>query len=245
MFAILLISMSGIVVVHRILSLFEKIEVISSSKINFVFVLLQIPFVIQLIFKELYIWNTTYIGILLIILILSHKIIVFFENKTFEKLHLSIISRLILYLNAGQSSKNALESIWNELSSFEKQSFSALKDIFSQKKVQLAEKNHRKQFFFDELAQILISDARILNQLSLFRQILLLEFNLRHKSRQSLHQARAQALVCVPLYFFILTISVIYFDHKLLSMLSLGSFCLFCIGIYIIFNIGSKKRWQT
>ena len=59
----LIVSMFGIAFVHRNLSLLEKIDVLSRSKLNLVFYFLQLPFYFYLIFKELLPAILIYIGL--------------------------------------------------------------------------------------------------------------------------------------------------------------------------------------
>ncbi len=240
-----LISMFGIVVVHRILSLIEKFEVVSAQKLKFTFIFLQLPLTLHLFFKELTYLVLIYIGIFLIILILSRQLIEYFCKISLEKLHLSLIQRLLLQISTGQSMQSALQNVWNELSTFEKRVFAPLQHVLNEEKVFLNKKNHFEYFFFAELAQILISNSLISDQLKSFRRILYLQRNLRHKSRQSLYQARAQAVVCAFIYVFILIISVQFLKNELLTGLTALSFVMLVLGLYLTFKIGQQMRWRT
>ncbi len=244
-FVELLVSLFGIGVVYRILSLFEKIEVFEVKKLRYAFVFLQIPLTFHLFFKELSAIVLIYIGTLLIILILSSKIIEFFRQNTIEKLHLVLIQRLLMHISTGQSPKTSVHIIFNELSAFEKRSFASLNAIFELSNVNLARKTSFETFFFEELAGILNSKSHIIEQLSKFRRLLSLQNNLRHRSRQVLIQNRAQAVMCALIYLFLFTISVIFLQLEAFSWVTLASLLLQLSGLFIIFNMGRKIQWVT
>ncbi|MGZ3726093.1 MAG: hypothetical protein ACXWQQ_09830 [Pseudobdellovibrio sp.] len=241
----LFISMFGIVIVHRISSLIEKWEVVSVRKRKFTFLFLQLPLLLPLFFKELESLVLIYIGIILIILILSDQIFEYFCKFSLEKMSLSLIQRLLLHLSTGLSAQSVLQNVWNELSAFEKHVFAPLQHVLDEKKVSFDKKNRFERFFFDELAQIFISNSQIVDQLKSFRRILQLQHNLRHRSRQSLYQARAQAVVCALIYVFILTISVQFLQNEVFSALSAVSFAMMALGLYFTFKMGSVMRWKT
>ena len=110
----LIVSLFGIAIVHRNLSLLEKTELISSSKLNSAFYFLQLPFYSYLLFKELLPFVITYIGIFLTTFILFDKIIEYFAEKTFQKLHLHVVERLILLLKSGKSAQTSTKSIFEK-----------------------------------------------------------------------------------------------------------------------------------
>jgi hypothetical protein len=244
-FVQLLLSLFGIVVVHRILSLFEKEEVFEVKKLRFTLIFLQIPLTFHLIFKDLTAFVLFYIGAFLIILILSSKIIEIFRQKTFEQTHLLILQRLILLISAGQSPKFSLKKICDGLSTFEKRIYSPLITIFDDTTSKNNEKSAQRSFFFAELAAILNSNSHISEQLTAFRRILSLQHNLRHRSRQTLMQNRAQAIVCAVIYVFILALSIMFLRFEWMSNVFLVSLLLQISGIYFVFTIGRKISWKT
>ena len=245
MFVEFLISMFGIVIVQRILSLLEKFEVLSTAKVYFLFWILQLPLYFYLFFKELSAFVTIYIGIFLISLILNERIIHFFREKTFEKLHLQIIDRMILHLYAGKSAQSSLKSVFEELSCWEKTTFAMLNDVFKINSVPIDRKTGNQNFYFDELALILKSSAHISEQLKSFRAGMATQRGLRHKSRQSVQQIRAQALVCGLLYAIIIVFSRAHLNLNLLSGTMAVSLALFSAGQVFIFAVGGKIKWKT
>jgi len=248
-FTQLLLSLFGIVVVTRILSLFEKEEVFEARKLRYAHIILLIPLTFQLIFKDLIAFNTIYIGSFFVLLILSSKIIEIFRQNMFVKLHLSVLQQLILQISAGHSPNLSVKNVFNELSSAEKRVFMPMKLIFERSSPLPSEKSlpqsTYESFFYEELAQILISGAQIREQLTGFRRLLSLQHNLRHRSRQTLAQCKAQAITCGVLYIIILVLSVKFLSFEVRSTAFLVSAVMQMAGIYFVFSLGRKISWKT
>lgn len=245
MFIELIISLFGTAVVHRNLSLVEKSEVLSVFKLRVIFCFLQLPFYYFLFFKEQIHYVLIYIGIFLTTLILHDKIIAYFDQKTFEKLHFNIIERLILLLCAGKSSSTCVQLLWNELNSREKRIFIQLHHMFEVKNNKNIVENSFNGLFFAELKTILSSSAGITEQLRSLRDILRVQNNLRQKSQQILHQTRAQALIAAAIYMFFGTISLKFLNLDIKNPAVAASAALFVSGQLIIFKLGGKMRWTT
>ena len=245
MFVEVVVSMFGIVIVQRILSLVEKFEVLPAAILYFGFGFLQLPLYFCLFFKELAAFVPIYIGIILISLIANEKIIHFFQQITFEKLHLQVIDRVILHLYASKSAQASMKCVFAELSSWEKTVFAMLNDVFKINSVPISSKNGFQNFYFAEMAQILKSSANISEQLKCLRAGLATQRNLRHKSRQSTQQIRAQAAVCALLYAVMTVFAWAFLNFNVLSTAMLVSFIMFLAGEWIIFAVGGRIRWKT
>lgn len=244
----LMISMFGIAFVHRNLSLLEKLEVLSSSKLNSAFYFLQLPFYFYLIFKELLPVILIYIGIFLATLILFDKIIRYFREKTFEKMHLYLIERLILLLKSGRSPQTCVKNVFENLSSWEKATFSGLNEIFEIKPGSFSEidrKSELEQLFFHEMAAILRSTSNVGDQLIAFRRGLRLRDSLKRRAQQAIQATKAQAVVAGVIYLLLFAVSVRYLELEVLSLPVFVSIVLFSCGQFIIFKIGGKIRWKT
>ncbi len=245
MFVEVVVSMFGIVVVQRILSLVEKFEVLPAAILYFGFGFLQLPLYFCLFFKELYAFVPIYIGIFVISLIGNEKIIHYFRKITFEKLHLQLIDRMILQLHAGKSAQTSLKCVFAELSCWEKTTFALLNEVFKINSVPTVTKNGFHNFYFSEMAQILKSSANIIDQLKCFRAGLATQRNLRHKSRQCAQQIRAQACVCALLYVLMVVFAYVHLNFNVLSGTMLVSLFMFLSGEAAIFTIGGRIRWKT
>lgn len=236
-------SSFGIVVVHRNLSLLEKTELISHQNYVIWSCLLSIPFSFFLFFKELSVFVTIYIGIFCVTLIVHDKIIRFFHKKTFEKQSFFILERLILLLQSGKSASASVKTVFFELKNIEKDVFEPLNRIFFINKDRKTQNSY--DFYFHELQIILNSPAHVAQKLISMRESLKILRNLRHRSRQSLHLARAQAFIAAILYVFFVVLSRISFNLSLLSPEFLFSITLFGFGQLILFKLGQKIKWKT
>lgn len=241
----MLVSLLGIVILHRNLSLVEKFQVVSSSKLKTAFYFLQLPIYFYIYFKELIAVVTTYIGIFLVTLMLFDKIIEQFREKTFEKLHLHLISQLILHLKVGKSASTSVKIVFTALNSFEKATFQRLQHHFSEKNLRSLELDEFHADYFAELQLILSSSSQVSEQLKAFRDFLKLQKSLRHRSGQALQQARAQAYVCAVLYLVFVILSYYFFKLDLLSLTFAGSCLLFLCGELLVFRLGKGFRCKT
>lgn len=241
----LLISVFGTAFIYRFLSLLEKVEVFNRVQRSFVSFLLQLFMWFLLYFKEQRYITYIYIGTFVIILILSDKIISVFIHFSFEKLHLSIIQRVLVQISRGQSAQASVKIVFNELSTFEKLVFADLQRVFTADKSKTAPTLSHHQYFFDEIIEILNSKTQISVQLNELRQFLSLRTNLRHRSRQILLQTRAQAVVCTLIYIFFWVLSCRFLNMNVFSAASVVSLALFCAGLLIILKLGTGFKWRT
>lgn len=242
----LALSIFGICIVNRTLSLLEKFEVINRSQRLCFHILLQLPFIFFVIFKELQTIVLVYIGIFLIILIAFRKLIAFLYEKHFEKMHLVLIQRLLLHISRGHSPQNSFANVINSFSPLQKRILSCQNEV----------EPEEFSFFFTiqsdfrlhtlkELNFILNQTSHVTAQLKQLRQFLSLRNNLRHKSRQILLQSRAQACVCVFIYAFFWYVAVVQLGYQFQIYTSLLSPAMFLCGFLSLFNMGRKFKWKT
>ena len=244
----LMISMFGIAFVHRNLSLLEKIDVLSRSKLNSAFYFLQLPFYFYLIFKELLPAILIYIGVILGTLILFDKIIRFFREKTFERMHLHLVERLILLLKSGKSPQTCVKNVFENLSSWEKVTFCGINEIFEIKSGDFSEirgKNEFEQLYFHEMSSILRSTSSVSDQLIAFRRGLRLCDNLKRRAHQATQATKAQAVVAGVIYLTFFVVSVRYLQLEVFSLPVFVSLIMFCCGQVFIFKLGGTIRWKT
>ncbi len=242
---LILLSMFGIVIVRRNLSLLEKFEVISVKKSIIFFVILQLPLYFNLVFKEQSAFLFYYIGIFLLTLIFYRKILIFFSNSTYEKCHLQVLDQLILLLKSGKSAQASLKIVLSSFSVWEKMIFRNLQTIFEIDQQEIKPLTEKHQFYFQEMHTILRSSSHVIEQLKSFREGLRIQRNLRHKSGQVTQQIRAQAMVSVIIYVGIFSLSHAYLNLKNSIALIFISLLLFLIGFGTIFIFGGRIKWKT
>ena len=239
-----IVSVFGIAVVHRNLSLLEKSELISGEKPKSLFLILQFPFYFYLLFKELLPLVLIYIGIFSLTLIVEQQIFMFFRRKTFEKMHFHIVERLILLLRTGKSAKTSVKIIFSELNSFEKSVFLQLESIFADEKSKIRPIQSANDDFFAELATILQSTSHVIEQMNSFRELLRVQNDLRHRSEQVLITARAQGALCALIYAVFFAMSTLYFNLEVVSWPVLLSLTLFGVGQLLLYKLGRRIRWN-
>ena len=179
---------------------------------------------------------------------LFHKIVGYFKEKTFEKLYLHIIERLILNLKASKSTKTSVKYLFEDLTSWQKAVFSRFNEFFELKMQKYNENQESSDFqltYFRELEIILRSSCNVIEQLKAFHQVLRLQHNLRHKSRQAIQQTKAQAIISIFIYIGFVLISKTYLNLEIRSWTMLVSLILFCMGQISIFRLGGAIRWKT
>lgn len=239
------ISLIGIAIIFRNLSLLEKFKITSCKKLRFCFIFLQLPIYFSIIFKELFIFTLIYIGIFFITLIIYPKIIMIFAVFTYEKCHLLIVDHLLMLIKAGKSPQLSLKTTLDQLNPWQRFVFSDLQTVFEL--VHSTERNSilKNHLYIHELKAILKSSNLVGEQLKSFREGLRLHRNLRHKSRQVTQQIRAQAITSVFIYIGIFILSWNQLDLKNSVSLMMLSMILFLTGLLSIFLIGGRIRWKT
>lgn len=241
----LLFSVVGLLFVYRTLSLLEKIGVLNNEYLKISFIFLQLPLLLSSFFKELHAFNTIYIGVFSLILILQSQIIAFFRRKTFEKLHLSLIQQILIHISCGQSPKSGLQSAIQQLNEFETTCVTTLFHMFDEKLVINTSLSAFEISYYEELARVLTAKSHVKQQLLRFRQLLNVKKNLRHRSGQILMQTRAQAVICCALYVVMLLLSHFFLGLQLMSAPVLISALMLICGVYLILKGGARIRWKT
>lgn len=241
----LLFSVLGLMFVYRTLSLLEKIGVLSGVYLKISFVFLQIPLLLSSFFKELHAFNTIYIGVFSLILILQSQIIVFFRRKTLEKLHLSLIQQILIHISCGQSPKSGLQCALQQLNERERTNVATLFHVFDEKFTINTSLSAFELSYYEELARVLTAKSHVRVRLSRLRQLLNVKKNLRHRSGQILIQTRAQAVICTFLYVLMLALSHLFLGLHLLSTTVFVSLLLLLSGLYLILKGGARIKWKT
>lgn len=241
----ILISLFGIAIIYRNLSLLEKFEVINKQKMFLCFIFLQLPLFLFVIFKEQIAFTLLYIGIFLLTLIFYRKIFLIFAQSTYVNCHLRVLDHLILILKSGKSAQVGIKIVFNGFSEWEKIVFGALESIFELQKQEVRPTFDVNSFYFEEMKLILRSNHRIVEQLLSFREGLRIRYNLRRRSRQVTQQIRAQALVSVLIYCVFLYVSFSQFHLQKQPMFFFISSALFVFGLFLIFKLGGQIRWKT
>lgn len=240
-----LISLFGILIIYRNLSLLEKVQIISLTKFRIYFLSFQLPIYLFFFFKEQMLFLLLYIGIFLIILMFYRKIFIFFAECTYEKCHLMILDHLIILVKTGKSPSVGLQKVKNQMSQWQQIVFADLQCISPQEKSVNQQKFLKNQLYIQEVKSILTSQQLVVEQLISLRQGLKLQQSLRHKSRQATYQIRAQAITSIFIYCGLLAISWGQLNLKNSVSFLLISIFMFFSGIVSLFFLGGRIKWKT
>ena len=129
----MLISLFGIAIVSRNLSLLGKFEVLSKRKIFLLSIILQLPLFLFVFFKEQITLTLLFIGIFSLTLIFYRRILMKWARFTYEKRHLRVLDHLILLLKSGKSAQSSLKIVLDTFSNWERLIFQPLETIFEMK----------------------------------------------------------------------------------------------------------------
>lgn len=241
----LLISLFGILILYRNLSLLEKAQIINLTKFRIYFLTFQLPIYLFFFFKEQVLFLLLYIGIFLIILMFYRKIFIFFAECTYEKCHLMILDHLIILVKTGKSPLVGLQKVKKQLSPWEQIVFADLQFVNSQEKNINQQPFLKNQLYIQEVKSILTSQQLVVEQLISLRQGLKLQQSLRHKSRQATYQIRAQATTSVFIYCGLLIVSWEQLNLKNSVSFLVISIFMFFSGMISLFFLGGRIKWKT
>jgi len=239
-----LISIFGITIVNRFFYRLNKVDFISNQKTKFLFWIFIVPILFFLFFKDPILVLSIYIGIFLLSLILFF---VFFEKimrNIFEKSKIQLLDSLVLQIRVGNSPQKSLTEALYCSSKLEKKIFDPIKYIFtpnfSEDQIQFAFTKH----YILELRTILISSARVVDQIQSFRDGLKIQFQFQHKSKQITQQIKAQAIVATIIYLMIFLISYYNLALNDYPKLMVVSATLFIVGLILVFKMGGSIKWK-
>lgn len=221
----------------------EKFFFMKRKKSALIFGILTFPFYIFAFIKEHFLLLTLYIGLILISLIFFSII---FENKlkkVFLASHLNLINSLLLQIKAGYSVPKAITECVFSHSALENILFEPLSSILRPDFEVKTIPYRWLRFYFHELGMILKSEARVAEQLEMFKQGLSVKKKFIQRTQHVTRQIKAQALVAGLVYVMIFAIS--YYQLNLMNnfltvVISIG---LFLTGILVIFKLGDKIKW--
>ncbi len=240
-----LLSSLGFLSVHRIMERFSKSFFINRKKTIVLFSLFTFPMYYFVYIKELLPLLTLYIGLILISLIFFSLIYELKLKKVFISSHLNVIDGLILQIRVGYSTQKAISESLNHMSGAENKIYEPLRSILKPDFDLHANSYRWMRFYFSELSAILKSEARVTEQLVMFKQGLKVENRFLARTSQVTRQIKAQALVACLVYGLIFLLS--YYQLNLMDSMKtvVLSLILFLMGIIFIFTIGRKIKWKV
>lgn len=239
----LLLSIFGLFVSDQFVYRLEILKFIFPRFRKVIYVVLNLPSIYFLFFKEHYYLFSIYIGLILLSLMFLNIYFELFLKKTFMKAQIRVLDAISLNIKAGQSPIKSAKITFGTLTSIEKIIFEPLNHLQSELKVPIYAQQKFSAQYFDEINFIFRSQTKVSDQIDQYKKGLRIQNNLRHKSRLSTLQVRSQAIVAVVIYILLMCFS--------LSELQLGDYpkviaastILMAIGVWVILLKGEKIKW--
>lgn len=243
----LLISIFGLFISDRFVYRLENFHIIFPKIRKVLFIILNIPSLYFLFFKEHLILFYIYIGVILVSLIFLNIYFELFLKKTFFRGQIKVLEAVNLHIKGGQSPIKSAKLVFQTLTHVEKIVFEPLNyievDVDKTHAVPIYARKNFSAHFFEEMYFILRSSTRVSDQIDQFKRGLRIQNSLRHKSRLSALQVRAQAVVATFIYVFLLFFAIAELQLANYPSVIGISFFLMLVGLTAILKIGSKIKW--
>ena len=246
----LLISIFGLFISDRFVYRLENFHIIFPKIRKVLFVILNTPSLYFLLFKEHLILFYIYIGVILGSLIFLNIYFELFLKKVFFRGQIKVLEAINLHIKSGQSPIKSAKIVFQTLTHVEKIVFEPLNyvevDVCGEKSANAVPIYARKKFsanFFEEMYFILRSTTRVSDQIDQFKRGLRIQNSLRHKSRLSALQVRAQAVVATLIYLFLLCFAVAELQLANYPSVIMVSLLLMTTGLIIILKKGESVKW--
>ena len=243
----LLISIFGLFISDRFVYRLENFHIIFPKIRKVLFIVLNIPSLYFLFFKEHLILFYIYIGVILVSLIFLNTYFELLLKKMFFRGQIKVLEAINLHIKGGQSPIKSAKVVFQTLTHVEKIVFEPLNyievDVDKTHAVPIYARKNFSAYFFEEMYFILRSSTRVSDQIDQFKRGLRIQNSLRHKSRLSALQVRAQAVVATFIYVFLLFFAIAELQLANYPSVIGLSFFLMLAGLTVILKIGSKIKW--
>ncbi len=246
----LLISIFGLFISDRFVYRLEKFHIIFPKIRKLLFIVLNIPSLYFLFFKEHLILFYVYIGLILVSLIFLNIYFELFLKNVFFRGQIKVLEAINLHIKGGQSPIKSAKVVFQTLTHVEKIVFEPLNyievEVCCEKVAKAVPIYARKKFarhFFEEMYFILRSSTRVSDQIDQFKRGLRIQNSLRHKSRLSALQVRAQAVVATFIYLFLLFFAIAELQLTNYPEVIGISVFLMLAGLTLILKKGSHIKW--
>ena len=242
-----LISIFGLFISDRFVYRLEMFHIIFPKIRKVLFAILNIPNLYFLFFKEHLIVFFIYIGVILLSLMFLNVYFEYFLKKAFFRGKIKVLEAINLHIKGGQSPLKSTKLVFQTLTHVEKIVFEPLNYIDVEtsraQAVPICARNKFSDQFFEEMYFILRSSTRVSDQIDQFKRGLRIQNSLRHKSRLSALQVRAQAVVAALIYIFLFFFAIAELQLAKFPEVIVMSLLLMAAGLTIILKKGSHIKW--
>lgn len=239
----LLLSIFGLFISDKFVSRLEKFKMISDHQKRILFVFMNFPNAYFIFFKDQIVILFIYIGLILLSLTFFSIYFDYFLKKTFFDSQIRVLESILLNVKSGNSPFKSAKIVFDALTVFEKVTYEPLNFLNPTSKVPIYASFKYTNDFFSEVEIIFQSQTKISDQLDQFRKGLKVQKSIRHKSRLAALQVRAQAVVAIFIYLFLLGFSICELNLLQFPSIIAVSMLLMAFGIYLILLKGNKIKW--
>lgn len=243
----LLISIFGLFISDRFVYRLEIFHIIFPKIRTVMFMILNIPSLYFLFFKEHLLLFIIYIGVILLSLMFLNIYFEFFLKKAFFRGQIKVLEAINLHIKGGQSPLKSTKLVFQTLTHVEKIVFEPLNyidvDLEHAQTVPIYARKKFSAHFFEEIYFILRSSTRVSDQIDQFKRGLRIQNSLRHRSRLSALQVRAQAVVAAFIYVFLLFFAIAELQLAQFPEVIIVSLLLITAGLTVILKKGNHIRW--
>jgi Flp pilus assembly protein TadB len=241
-----LLSLFGLMIVHRTLADCETLQFFSQSITNRVRMFSFLTVILINFFLKDAMSALVSVNIVIFlspwwasIAIRKHR------ESALKNQFIQIVDSLILAMRAGKGFKAAMIQIIERSQPAIRYTMSEFMSALQyQKEIETLSLDAQIRFFFQELRQVDLSQHRPVEKLKALRRRLMVEKNFRQKSRQALLQIKFQSWLMTGMY--LLVLCYVHFDFGLQNHwgLMLTSAILFSTGLLIIQLMGRRYQWK-
>jgi len=204
---------------------------------------MNIPSIYFIFFKDQIVILFIYIGLILLSLTFFSIYFDFLLKKIFYASQIRVLESIILNVKTGLSPLKSSKIVFESLTQFEKITFEPLNFMQTSLKVPIYASFGYTQDFFGELEMIIKSNTKICDQLEQYKKGLLVQKSMRHKSRMATLQVRAQAVVAIVIYLFLLLFAIHELNLAQFPSVIAVSLMMMMAGVYLILVKGNRIKW--
>lgn len=202
-----------------------------------------IYFVLGTVFVKNLAFLWTVVVLLKLFLFFFEKILRMHRENKFNKSILLFVERVILFVQAGKSFRNALESAHDASDVFTQQrTRKILESVCFAQQTKL--QGSTIDWIITELRQIDQNPHKVLSRLTQLREQLRIESDFRQKSDQVTMRFRTQSYIMCALYFAIFVFVVRNSELSRIWPMVFTSSVFFLGGFFWVYSSGKRMKWK-
>lgn len=246
MIIVFLISITGLMLVHRILLKFVQEFSISLGLSRFIlFANASMILFLAVYFQSSPATLWLFIGIFLITLKFLPNFFRFFLTRNLSAALIPLLDTVILNLQTGKSFRMSLLAAVESQSGWRKNQLREIYNAMTTSEPTISIKCLLIKDFTQELICIERSKNRVIDQVSALRRQLKIQESFRRRSGQVTQQIKMQAIIVTALFCALLLFVIKQFGFFQNRFLIFSASLIFIIGLVWIFNTGRRMKWKV